>query len=240
MRVAVFGALGRMGQTASEAIDEDAELELVAGLEYQDPFTKALDAKSDVIVDFTNAESARKTLTSAGEAGIHAVVGTTGLTENDIKKLNLVFTKSACLIVPNFAIGAVLMMKFAESAAPYFESAEIIEMHHEKKVDAPSGTALQTAKRMAEASKDWADDPTKKETLSGSRGAKGPGGIPIHSVRLKGMVASQEVQLGTTGQSLTIRHDTYDRTAFMPGLILAIKKINTLPVGVTVGLEAVL
>jgi 4-hydroxy-tetrahydrodipicolinate reductase len=131
------------------------------------------------------------------------------------------------------------MMRFAELAAPWFETAEIIELHHDAKVDAPSGTAMLTVSRMAKASDDWAEDPTRKETLPGARGAKGPAGIPVHSVRLRGLVAHQEVLLGTTGQSLTIRHDSYDRESFMPGVLLAIKQVAHRP-GVTVGLDSLL
>jgi 4-hydroxy-tetrahydrodipicolinate reductase len=166
-------------------------------------------------------------------------VGTTGFTDDDYAHLRSSFTSSNCLIAPNFAIGAVLMMHFAALAAPWFETAEIIELHHDRKVDAPSGTAMLTAGRMAEASDAWAPDPTESEVLAGARGSAGPAGIRVHSVRLRGMVAHQEVLLGTTGQSLTIRHDSYDRTSFMPGVVLAIKEIAARP-GLTIGLDALL
>jgi 4-hydroxy-tetrahydrodipicolinate reductase len=130
-------------------------------------------------------------------------------------------------------------MRFAELAAPWFESAEVIELHHDQKVDAPSGTAMLTVQRMAAASGEWAEDPTRKEVLPGARGATGPGGIPVHSVRLRGLVAHQEVLLGTTGQSLTIRHDSYDRASFMPGVVLAVKQIADHP-GLTLGLDSFL
>jgi 4-hydroxy-tetrahydrodipicolinate reductase len=146
---------------------------------------------------------------------------------------------SGCLVAPNFAIGAVLMMRFAELAAPWFETAEIVELHHDAKVDAPSGTALTTATRMAAASDDWAPDPTRIVNVDGVRGGAGPGGIHIHSVRLRGLVAHQEVLLGSTGQSLTIRHDSYDRQSFMPGVLLAVRQVSDRP-GLTVGLEALL
>ena len=139
-------------------------------------------------------------------------------------------------MAPNFAIGAVLMMRFAELAAPYFESAEIVELHHDEKVDAPSGTAMLTAERMAAASGEWGADPTKSEVVPGARGGAGPGGIHIHSVRLRGLVAHQEVLLGATGQTLTIRHDSYDRASFMPGVLLAVREIGRHP-GLTVGIE---
>ena len=131
------------------------------------------------------------------------------------------------------------MMRFAELAAPYFETAEILELHHDEKVDAPSGTAMMTAERMAAASDAWAKDPTKKEVVKGARGGRGPGGIHLHSVRLRGLVAHQEVLLGTTGQSLSVRHDSYDRASFMPGVALAVKKVAERP-GLTVGLDALL
>ncbi len=143
------------------------------------------------------------------------------------------------MIAPNFAIGAVLMMRFAELAAPYFETAEIIELHHDHKLDAPSGTAMLTAERMAAASGQWAPDPTQTEVLEGARGGKGPADIRVHSVRLRGMVAHQEVMLGTTGQTLSIRHDSYDRVSFMPGVLLAVKAVADRP-GVTIGLDALL
>ncbi len=258
IRVGVFGAAGRMGSTVCEAVLGDPDLELVAavdplhaGLDLRHaarvdsdlpvvPDASALlDARAEVVVDFTHLGAARDNLEVVAEHGIHAVVGTTGFTEEDLAHCREVFTRSSCLIVPNFAIGAVLMMRFAELAAPWFETAEIIELHHDQKVDAPSGTALLTAERMAAASSAWAEDPTKTEVVAGARGAKGPAGIPVHSVRLRGMVAHQEVLLGTTGQTLSIRHDSYDRNSFMPGVLLAVHHVAERP-GVTVGLDALL
>ena len=148
--------------------------------------------------------------------------------------------RSHCIVAPNFAVGAVLMAHFAALAAPYFDTAEVIELHHDRKVDAPSGTALATAEAMAGASGEWAPDPTAHEVLPGSRGGQGPGGIRVHSVRLKGLVAHQEVLLGGPGETLTIRHDSIDRSAFMPGMLLATKRIVALEPGVTVGLGEVL
>jgi 4-hydroxy-tetrahydrodipicolinate reductase len=166
------------------------------------------------------------------------VVGTTGFTEDDYDQLRKEFTDSNCIVAPNFAIGAVLMMHFAELAAPYFEAAEVIELHHDQKIDAPSGTAMLTAERMAKASDDWIEDPTRHEAVDGARGVR-TGPIPVHSVRLTGLIAHQEVLLGTTGQSLTIRHDSYDRTSFMPGVLLAVKRVADTP-GVTIGLDSLL
>jgi 4-hydroxy-tetrahydrodipicolinate reductase len=170
---------------------------------------------------------------------VHAVVGTTGFSDADLATFKQQFTRSNCLIAPNFAIGAVLMMRFAELAAPFFDTAEIIEVHHDGKADSPSGTAVSTAARMAAASSEWAKDPTTHEAIDGARGAKGPADIRIHAVRMRGAVANQEVVLGTQGQTLTIRHDTINRVSFMPGVVIACKKIAEYP-GVTLGLDALL
>ena len=258
IRVGVFGAGGRMGATVCQAVVDDPALELVAAV---DPHHAGLDLRSvagvggelqvasvadelvrqevQVAVDFTRIEAARENLAFLARNGIHAVVGTSGFTSADYDEFAGRFTESNCVIAPNFAIGAVLMARFAELAAPFFETAEIIELHHDQKIDAPSGTAMHTAERMAAASDQWAPDPTTSEMLAGSRGGKGPAGIPVHSVRLRGIVAHQEVLLGTTGQTLTIRHDSYDRSSFMPGVMLAVKQVADLP-GLTVGLDAVL
>jgi 4-hydroxy-tetrahydrodipicolinate reductase len=207
------------------------------------PSAEALaDAGAEVAVDFTEAHAARENMRWCAGNGVHGVVGTTGLAAEELDLLEKLFgpeDKPNCLVAPNFAIGAVLMMRFAELAAPWFETAEIIELHHDGKVDAPSGTAILTARRMAEASEDWGKDPTTSEVIPGARGGSGPGTIRMHSVRLRGLVAHQEVLLGTTGQSLTIRHDSYDRSSFMPGVVLAVKQIATRP-GLTVGLDTFL
>ena len=248
-----------MGATVCQMVVGDPDLELVAAV---DPHHAGLDLRQangldvpglmimpntdgladtgvEVMVDFTVLQAAKQNLRWCGEHGVHAVVGTTGFDADDYAELEKRFSKSNCFIAPNFAIGAVLMMRFAELAAPYFETAEIIELHHDKKVDAPSGTAMLTAERMAAASEEWGKDPTKKEIVKGVRGGKGPGGIRMHSVRMRGMVAHQEVLLGTAGQSLSIRHDSYDRSSFMPGVALAVKAVADHP-GVTVGLDALL
>jgi len=258
IRVGVFGAAGRMGATVCEAVVADPALELVAAvdplhagldlhhvakvqsdLQVAADASALLDAGTEVVVDFTHLDAARENLAFAAEHGIHAVVGTTGFTDEDLERLGAAFTRSSCLIAPNFAIGAVLMMRLAELAAPWFETVEIIELHHNAKIDAPSGTAMLTAERMAAASSEWAADPTKTEVVPGARGAKGPADIPIHSVRLQGMVAHQEILLGTTGQTLSIRHDSYDRFSFMPGVLLAVKQVAQRP-GLTVGLDDLL
>lgn len=260
IKVGVFGAGGRMGSTVCRAVVDDPGLELAAAVDPQhagidlrqlgvpgtglqvaagpDAF---LHAAAEVAVDFTVIDAARQNLAWCADHGVHAVVGTSGFEAPEVEKLRQRFETSAAnaVIVPNFAISAVLMMRFAELAAPYFETVEIIELHHDEKVDAPSGTAISTAERLAAASPRWAPDPTTKMTLPGARGATGAGGIPIHSVRLRGLVAHQEVILGTTGQSLTIRQDSYDRTSYVPGVLMAIKSIAGKP-GLTYGLDALL
>ena len=247
-----------MGSTVCRAVADDPVLDLVAavdphhaGLDVRQvtgcdlpwqiaPDAQAfLDAGADVVVDFTHLDAARANLRWAAANGVHAVVGTTGFTDDDYERFGSSFTSSNCVIAPNFAIGAVLMMRFAELAAPYFETAEIIELHHDNKLDAPSGTAMLTAERMADASADWAPDPTRTEVVSGARGGEGPAGIHIHALRMRGMVAHQEVLLGTSGQTLSIRHDSYDRVSFMPGVVLAVKAVPDRP-GVTIGLDPLL
>lgn len=259
INVGVFGAGGRMGAEVCRTVAADPALSLVAAI---DPLKAGIDLRqatgidgvslqlaagpdgltaggADVAVDFTHREAAMDNMRWCAAHGVHAVVGTTGFSAEDLDELRALFTSSNCVIAPNFAIGAVLMMRFAEMAAPYFETAEIIEFHHDAKIDAPSGTAMATVARMAAAKSDWAPDPTQKELLVGARGGEGPAGIRVHAVRMRGMVAHQEVILGTTGQSLVIRHDTTDRTSFMPGVALAVKRIANHP-GVTVGLDALL
>jgi 4-hydroxy-tetrahydrodipicolinate reductase len=239
VRVGVFGAAGRMGRTVCDAVDADPDLELVARVDVDDDPDLIAAAGAEIAVDFTEASAARGNARWCAAKGIHAVIGTSGLTEADHADLRSWFTSSNALVAPNFAIGAVLMVRFAELAAPFFETVDIIEMHHDQKIDAPSGTAVHTAERIAAASTAWAEDPTTKETIPGARGAVGAGGVHLHALRVRGMVASQEVLFGTTGQSLSIRHDTTDRSSFMPGVVLACKRIADHP-GVTVGLETYL
>ena len=260
IRVGVFGAGGRMGSTVCRAVAADPELELVAAI---DPYHAGIDlhqlgiegtglqvgakpdamadAEAEVVVDFTVADAARENLRWCAANSVHAVVGTTGFSSDDLVELRDRFADSGAnaVIAPNFAIGAVLMMRFAELAAPYFETAEVVELHHDEKADAPSGTAMLTAERMAAASKDWAEDPTTSLVVEGARGGEGPGGIRVHSLRLRGLVAHQEVVLGTTGQSLTIRHDSFDRGSYMPGVLLAVRAVRDHP-GLTVGLDGLL
>jgi 4-hydroxy-tetrahydrodipicolinate reductase len=250
-----------MGSTVCQAVAGDPDLELVAAV---DPSHSGIDVRQvtgapvdrlqvapdpssfgdalvEVAVDFTEASAAMQNIRWCAEHNVHAVVGTSGLGDADLDEVRSLFegSRANCIIAPNFAIGAVLLVRMAEIAAPYFETAEIIELHHDNKVDAPSGTAMHTAERMAAASKEWAPDPTTVHTVEGARGGKGPGGIPIHAVRMRGMVAHEEVLLGTMGQTLSIRHDSYDRTSFMPGVLLAVKAVADRP-GLTVGLDSLL
>lgn len=259
IRVGVFGAGGRMGSTVCRAVHECPALELVAavdphhagidleqlglhgtGLHVAASTGAVLDARTEVAVDFTVLDAARENLAFCAAEGVHAVVGTTGFTGQEFDELAELFARSSAnaLIAPNFAIGAVLMMRFAEMAAPYFETGEIIETHHDEKADAPSGTAMLTAARMAKSSTHWTADPTETVVLEGARGGVHDG-VHVHSVRMRGAVAHQEVVLGTDGQSLTIRHDSYDRASFMPGVLLAVQRVPETE-GLTVGLDALL
>ena len=248
IKVGVVGAGGRMGTTVCGAVAADPALRLVAavdpkavgqqvhGIAIAGELRALADAGADVVVDFTVADSARVTLPWLAMHGMHAVVGTTGFTATDLADFRGAFSGSNCLIAANFAISAVLMMRFAELAAPFFDTAEIIELHHDQKIDAPSGTAVATANRMAAASAEWAADPTQHEVFPGARGGVGPAGIHLHAVRMRGMMAHQEVILGAEGQTLTIRQDSYDRSSFMPGVVLACKHIAEHP-GLTIGLD---
>jgi 4-hydroxy-tetrahydrodipicolinate reductase len=234
-----------MGRTVCSAVAADPELvlaaavdpfgvgELIEGIPVSGSLEAFVTGSCDVVVDFTVAVAARHTLPWLAERGIHAVVGTTGFTDDDFADFEARFGSPDgpnCVIAPNFAISAVLMMRFADLAAPYFDTAEIIELHHDRKVDAPSGTAVRTAERMAEArGRSFDPDPTTDEVYAGARGGEGPNGIRVHSVRMRGMVAHQEVLLGAQGQTLSIRQDSYDRDSFMPGVVLACKKIADVP-----------
>jgi 4-hydroxy-tetrahydrodipicolinate reductase len=266
VRVGVFGAGGRMGRQVCQAIAADPELELVAAV---DPRLAGIDlrqvagvdasgllvahgvealerSEAEVAVDFTVAEAAVEHMRWCAAHGVHAVVGTTGISEPVLAELTAAFADSDanCVIAANFAIGAVLMMRFAELAAPVMDGVEIIELHHDDKLDAPSGTAVHTADRIDQARRSaqrdpWPPDRTASDVVAGARGGEGPGGIRVHSVRLPGLVAHQEVIFGALGQSLTIRHDAYDRSSFMPGVLLAVKSVADRP-GLTVGLDALL
>ncbi|MEY3722551.1 MAG: hypothetical protein RLZZ35_421, partial [Actinomycetota bacterium] len=241
IKVGVLGARGRMGQEVCRAIKAANDLELVAEIDLNDSIEVLKSAKADVVVDFTTPEVVMENLKFAIENGIHAVVGTTGFDSSrldSLKKLLSNNPKVGVLIAPNFGLGAVLMMQFAKSAAKYFESAEIIELHHPEKIDAPSGTASRTAELINQARREAnlgkMPDATAK-SLDGARGAK-IGDVPIHSVRLRGLVAHQEVLFGDKGELLTIRHDSLDRSGFMPGVLVGVREVSSNP-GLTVGLE---
>ena len=266
VRVAVLGAGGRMGTTVCRVVAGDPRTELVAAVDpgaagiplsevtgvagHEGVITSDLEAVgaagAEVAVDFTVASSAVSNMRWCAGHGVHGVVGTSGIADGDLEALREAFEGSGanCVVAPNFAIGAVLMMRFAALAAPHMDSVEIVELHHDAKRDAPSGTSMRTAQlideaRAASGAGPWSADPTTEATVPGTRGGSGAGGIPIHSLRLHGLVAHQEVVFGAEGQSLTIRHDSYDRTSFMPGVLLAVTEVARHP-GLTVGLEALL
>lgn len=240
IRVGVLGARGRMGAEVVRSVQEAADLELVAALDLGDSLEILLSEQAEVVVDFTTPDSVMANLEFLLAHNIHVVVGTTGFNETRVVQVRswLTNSKSGVLIAPNFAIGAVLMMEFAAKAAHYFESAEIVELHHPNKVDAPSGTAAHTAELMSESRKAAGINQVPDATTTSLPGARGAmvGSVPVHSIRLRGLVAHQEVLLGGIGETLTIRHDSIDRVGFMPGVLLGIRKVSAYP-GLTFGLE---
>jgi 4-hydroxy-tetrahydrodipicolinate reductase len=241
IKVAVLGAKGRMGAETVKAISAAPEFQLVAQIDIGDSIDQLTSSGAEVVVDFTHPDSVMKNLEFAINNGIHVVVGTTGF---DDAKLNLVKSwleknpKVGAVIAPNFGLGAVLMMQFAAKAARYFESVEIVELHHPEKADAPSGTAARTAELITESRKQANRPAMPDKTSSGLQGARGAkvGDVPVHSVRLRGLVAHQEVLLGDQGETLSIRHDSIDRSGFMPGVLLAAREVVKKP-GLTFGLE---
>jgi 4-hydroxy-tetrahydrodipicolinate reductase len=258
VRVGVVGAGGRMGQEVCRAASEAPDMELVAAVDPahvgEDASGKVIvgevlalaDLGAEVVVDFTIAEAVRHNVPHYAQLGIHAVIGTSGLSDADLAAVRARFEGSDAnaIVVANFAIGAVLLMHFCRIAAPHMDGVEVIELHHDTKRDAPSGTAMHTAAVIAEArraagSGPLPPDPTTDVVLAGARGAEGPDGVRLHSVRLPGLVAHEEVIFGAPGQSLSLRHDSYDRRSFMPGVLLAVRSVSDRP-GVTVGLEALL
>ncbi|CDO10799.1 4-hydroxy-tetrahydrodipicolinate reductase [Mycolicibacterium cosmeticum] len=242
MRVGVLGAKGKVGATMVAAVQDAADLELSAEVDAGDALTTLTDTNTEVVIDFTHPDVVMDNLKFLIDNGIHAVVGTTGFTDERIAQVRAWLDATpgvSVLIAPNFAIGAVLTMHFAKQAARHFESVEVIELHHPHKADAPSGTAARTAKLIAEARKGLPPNPDATSTgLAGARGAD-VDGIPVHSIRLAGLVAHQEVLFGTTGETLTIRHDSLDRTSFVPGVLLGVRKVAQFP-GLTVGIEPLL
>jgi 4-hydroxy-tetrahydrodipicolinate reductase len=244
IKVAVLGARGRMGSEAVRAIGEAPDTELVAEINRGDDLSALVDNGAQVAVDLTHPDSVMDNVRFCVDNGIHVVVGTSGMTEDRLAEVRSWLGEdpsTGVLVVPNFAIGAVLSMKFAELAAKFYESVEIVELHHPKKADAPSGTAARTAQLVAGAREQAglgpAPDATTKE-VDGARGAD-IDGVRVHSVRMSGLVAHQEVLFGTEGESLTIRHDSYDRRSFMPGVLLSVREVGSRP-GLTVGLDALL
>ncbi|HXY46248.1 MAG TPA: 4-hydroxy-tetrahydrodipicolinate reductase [Acidimicrobiales bacterium] len=271
IRVGVFGATGRMGATVCEAVLAAPDLELVAAvdparagdrlagvlgggrdlpggdLEVAGDAEALSRAGSDVAVDFTVAAAARENLRWCSEHSVHAVVGTTGFDEEDLARFAEWFgpgSTANAVVAANFSIGAALMMRCAELCAPYFEGIEVIELHHARKRDAPSGTSMATARRMeaaraAAGSPPLVADPTEQEVVPGVRGGASVGGVRLHSVRLPGLVAHQEVLFGSAGETLTMRHDSTDRVSFMPGVLMAVRAVAGLP-GLTIGLDRLL
>ena len=223
-----------MGSTVCDAVRDDPETELVAEVDAHDSLETVLDAGADVAVEFTLPDSVKRNTAWLLERGVHTVVGATGLRDSDLAELEKLTGPANLFVAPNFAVGAVLMMRFAQQAARHLPDVEITELHHERKADAPSGTALRTARMISEGRRGKPgrsdDDPARGLLVDG---------VPIHSVRLPGIVASQEVVFGAQGQTLTIRHDSIDRSSFMPGVLLAVKRVAQLP-GLTVGLEHLL
>lgn len=242
MRVGVLGAKGKVGATMVAAVEAAEDMTFSAGVDAGDPLTLFTDNDTEVVIDFTHPDVVMDNLKFLIDNGIHAVVGTTGFTDERIAQVKQWLADKpdvAVLIAPNFAIGAVLSMHFAQQAARFFESVEVIELHHPQKADAPSGTAARTARLIAEARKDMPPNPDATTTgLEGARGAD-VDGIPVHSVRLAGLVAHQEVLFGTQGETLTIRHDSIDRTSFVPGVLLAVRRVHERP-GLTVGIAPLL
>ncbi|KMS70674.1 dihydrodipicolinate reductase [Streptomyces viridochromogenes] len=241
LRVAVLGAKGRIGSEAVRAVEAAEDLELVAALSRGDKLETLAETGAQVAVELTTPDSVMANLDYCVNHGIHAVVGTTGWTDERLTQLKGWLSASpetGVLIAPNFSIGAVLTMKFAQIAAPYFESVEVVELHHPKKVDAPSGTATRTAQLIAEARRAAGTAPAPDATETALDGARGANvdGIPVHAVRLRGLLAHQEVLLGGEGETLTIRHDSLHHSSFMPGILLGARRVVTTP-GLTFGLE---
>jgi 4-hydroxy-tetrahydrodipicolinate reductase len=245
IKVAVLGAKGRMGATVCDALRASNDLELVAEFDIGDDRDVITGSGAQVAVDFTTPDAVMGNVEFCVANGINVVVGTTGIDAGRIAQVQTWLDAApsvGVVVAPNFGIGAVLMMAFAEKAAPYFESAEIVELHHPGKADAPSGTSQRTAERIAAARRAADRGAMPDATSSGLEGARGADveGVRVHAVRLSGLVAHQEVLFGGHGETLTLRHDSLDRVSFMPGVLLAVRRIGSLPVGLTVGLEGLL
>jgi 4-hydroxy-tetrahydrodipicolinate reductase len=244
MRVGVLGAQGKVGREVCVAVEAAGDLDLVAALDVDDRLEALVEARAEAVVDFTSPSAVMDNLEFCVGRGIHAVVGTTGFDDDRLETVRRWLDDSpqtGVLVAPNFSIGAILMMRFAAAAAPFFESVEVVELHHPDKVDAPSGTARRTAELIAAARRDAGLGPVPDATSSGLDGARGADvdGIHVHGLRIRGLVAHQEVVLGQPGETLTIRHDSLDRVSFTPGVLTGLRQIASHP-GLTVGLEAFL
>lgn len=244
MKVGVLGALGKVGSEVCRAVEEAPDLELVAALDRDDDLEELARAGAEAVVDFTHPDAVMGNLEFCVSRGIHAVVGTTGFDDDRLETLRGWLADApgtGVLIAPNFSIGAILMMRFAAAAAPFYESVEIVELHHPDKADAPSGTARRTAELVAAARREAGAGPVPDATSTALEGARGAdvAGIRVHGLRIRGLVAHQEVILGGVGETLTIRHDSLDRASFTPGVLAGLRAIGSRP-GLTVGLEQVL
>jgi 4-hydroxy-tetrahydrodipicolinate reductase len=241
MKVGVLGARGKVGSEVCAAIEAAEDLELVALIDAGDPIEDLVSARATAVVDFTNPDVVMANLEFCVRHGIHAVVGTTGFDEERLATLRGWLEeapRTGVLIAPNFSIGAILMMRFAAEAAPFYESVEVVELHHPDKADAPSGTARRTAELVAAARRAAGRPPVPDATSTALEGARGADvdGIRVHALRVRGLVAHQEVVLGGVGETLTIRHDSLDRASFTPGVLTGLREIASRP-GLTVGLE---
>jgi len=241
MKVGVLGARGKVGEHVCRAVQDAEDMELVAVIDADESVDKLVTARAEAIVDFTHPDVVMDNLEFCVDHGIHAVVGTTGFDDARLSRLGSWLRqspKTGVLVAPNFSIGAILMMRFAAEAARFYESVEIVEMHHPDKADAPSGTARRTATLIADARREAGSNPVPDATTTSLDGARGADvdGIRVHGLRVRGLVAHQEVILGAPGETLTIRHDSMDRVSFLPGVLLGLRKITAAP-GLTVGLE---
>jgi 4-hydroxy-tetrahydrodipicolinate reductase len=242
MKVGVLGARGKVGAKVCEAVDAAEDMELVAAVDADGSLDELVTAGAEAVVDFTHPDAVMYNLEFCIGHGIHAVVGTTGFDDGRLTRLRGWLTTSpgtGVLVAPNFSVGAILMMRFAAQAAAYYESVEIVELHHPDKADAPSGTARRTASLVAAARREAGLGPVPDATSTSLEGARGADveGVHVHALRVRGLVAHQEVILGAAGETLTIRHDSLDRISFTPGVLLGLRKIGSAP-GLTVGLEA--
>lgn len=244
VKVGVLGARGRVGSVMAQAVRDAEDLELVAEVDHDDDLQVLVDDGAEVVIDFTVPDAVMGNLEFCVTHGIHAVVGTTGFTAERVEKVRSwceANPATGVLIAPNFAVSAVLTMAFARQAARFFDSAEVVEFHHPNKLDAPSGTAVHTAEGIAAARREAGMPPAPDATAQALDGARGADvdGVPVHAVRMQGMNAHEEVIFGSQGQTLTIRQDSYDRTSFVPGVLLGVREVAAHP-GLTVGLDSYL